>query len=468
MTPAAVFDRQRANASAMARTTAQQRRERLRRLGAAITRRRAELAAAVRADLAKSDFEIELSETHVVLGEIAHAIRHLGRWMRPRRTGASVLFPFASCRIVYEPKGVVLILSAWNYPFALALAPVVGALAAGNCVIIKPSEKAPSTALFLASLIAEVFPSEECAVVTGGVETARELVAMPFDHILFTGSAGVAREVLRAAADNLTPVTLELGGKSPAIVEVSADVRSAAEYVVWGRCFSAGQSCLAPDYVLVHESLATRFLDECKRTLDRYFGPDGAARRSSPDLARIVDDAHFERLTELIRTAVAAGATIVSGGEWDPTDRYVAPTILAEVSPESSVMQGEIFGPVLPVLSVKSRAEAIEFVTRRPRPLALYLFARDPAAADAWLRETRSGAAVINGTMLHYGVPQLPFGGVGESGMGGYHGEHGFRAFSNARAVMYHRAQWLYRPLFPPYNSTLTSMTRWLLRRLAP
>lgn len=468
MKPAEVFARQRAHAPVMARTDAEARRERLRRLAETIKRRRSEAVLAVNSDLGRSEPEVELSEIHVVLAEIRHALRHLGNWMKPRRAGTVPLLAAARNRIVYVPKGVVLVLSPWNYPLALALNPVVAAVAAGNCVIVKPSEKAPECARFLESLIAEAFPPEECAVVAGDAGTARELLSLPFDHVFFTGSSVVAREVMKAAAEHLTPVTLELGGKSPAVVEADADLRLAAEYVIWGRCIGAGQSCIAPDYVLVHDQVADRFVAECRTALVRFFGPEGEARRRSPDLSRIVDDAHFDRLVTLVREAVASGATIVTGGEWETADRYFAPTVLTEVPEESAAMREEIFGPVLPVIRVRTRADAIRFVSERPHPLAIYVFTDSRAAADSWLQETKSGAVVLNGTMLHYGMPDLPFGGVGESGIGSYHGVHGFRSFSNVRSVMYHRIPWLYRLLFPPYHRRLKRLGRWVMRRFEP
>lgn len=439
---------------------------RLRRLREALVRHRGALAAAVHRDFRKSEAEFEVTEMQPVLTEIGHAIRNLPRWMRPRRVPGTPLLLGKRSRVRAEPLGRVLILSPWNYPVQLTFSPLVAAVAAGNVALLRPSEKVPATAEAMRRVVADAFPDEEAAMVLGGVEVAEALLELPFDHFFFTGSTAVGRKVMHAAAEHLASVTLELGGKSPAIVARSADLALAAERIAWGKLLNAGQTCVAPDYVLVHADDEAAFLAAARAAIGRFFGADAGAVRASEDLSRIVDEGAFRRLAAALDATVAAGARIVAGGERDAGEHYLAPTLLAGVPPDAALMREEIFGPILPVLAYRSLEEALAFVNARPKPLALYLFSRDAAVTERVLRSTRAGGTVVNHAIVHLANPELPFGGVGESGQGSYHGVHGFRAFSHARAVLY-AGRFSLAPLYyPPYGARMRRMARLMSRWL--
>jgi aldehyde dehydrogenase (NAD+) len=341
-------------------------------------------------------------------------------------------------------------------------------VAAGNVCIVRPSEKVPATSAVMARIVADVFPEDEAGIVLGGVDAADALLELPFDHIFFTGSTAVGRKVMHAAADHLASVTLELGGKSPAIVDRSADVAQAAERIVWGKFVNAGQTCVAPDYVLVHEADAPAFLAAATRAIHRFYGAGDEGPRASEDFARIVDDRGFRRLADALAQTVAEGATVVAGGATDAADRYVAPTILTDVRPDAPVMREEIFGPILPVLPVRSLDEALAFVNARPKPLALYVFTEEPATQNQVLEQTTSGGVAVNDTLMHYMQDDLPFGGVGPSGIGVYHSEEGFNTFSHLKPVFrqaslggFTGAQLLY----PPYGK-VTKVLLQLMRKI--
>lgn len=451
----------------VAQSGAAERIARLKRLRAAILRHRQALYDGVWADFRKSAPEFEITEVQIVLGEIAHTIRHLRRWMRPRRVPSPPLLRGTASRVRCEPRGHVLILAPWNYPFQLLIGPLVAAVAAGNVVILRPSEKVPATAAAMARLVADAFPQDEVAMVRGGVAAADGLLELPFDHIFFTGSTAVGRKVMRAAAEHLATVTLELGGKSPAIVDRSADVAQAAERIVWGKMVNAGQTCVAPDYVLVHRDDAPAFLAAAREAIARFYGT-GDAARASGDFARIVDRPAYDRLVRAMEESVAAGARVEAGGETHPDERYIAPTVLSGVRERMPIMRDEIFGPILPVLAVRNLDEALAFVRARPKPLALYLFSQDRAVTEHVLRGTTAGGTIINHVICHLANPDLPFGGVGESGQGSYHGHAGFRAFSHERAVL-HAGRWSLAPLYyPPYGPRMRRianlMSRWMER----
>jgi len=460
-----LFEAQRAHAPAMARTTAAQRRERLRRLRAAVLARRDAIVTALHADFGKPAFETELSEVHFVITEIDHAIRRLARWMRPVRAGFGWLQLGTSNRIHYEPRGVVLILGPFNYPFGLMLTPLIAAIAAGNCAILKSSEKVPHIDALMAELVADTCDPAEVAMVTGGVDLAQALLELPFDHFFFTGSSAVGRIVMAAAAKHLASVTLELGGKSPVVVDATADVRAAAERTIWARYYNGGQTCISPDYALVHASREGEFVAAACAAIARQFGATEEARAASPDLARLVDDGAFRRVRDLVERSVAAGARVEIGGRFDAATRYVAPTILTGVTPDMPVMGEEIFGPVLPVLTYRSLDEAIALIRAGDKPLAMYTFA-GRAATDRLIAEAPAGATVAGNMLLHYGNPRLPFGGVGASGLGAYHGVHGFREFSHARAVVRQHEPALSPFFHPPYRGRRIALARWFLRFL--
>jgi aldehyde dehydrogenase (NAD+) len=416
------------------------------------------LVGALAADLGKPPVEAYASEIGFTIAEIDHALAGLPTWLAPEKVKVPLTFKPGSARIVSQPLGVVLVIAPWNYPVQLLLAPLVAALAAGNTVVLKPSEMAPATSAILAELVPTYLDGRAVAVVEGGADVAQELLAERFDHILYTGGSEVGKVVMRAAAEHLTPVTLELGGKSPAIVAGDADVDIAAHRIAWGRFANAGQTCVAPDYVLVHRAVEDQFLGGVLRAVHDFYGDDP---RASPDYGRIVNDRHFDRLTALI--AAGGYEAVVTGGVGDRAARYLAPTVLAGVQPDAAVMQEEIFGPILPVLTVTDVDEAVRFVNARPAPLAMYLFTNDDAAAERVVERTTSGGVTVNHTMLHVAIPDLPFGGVGASGMGAYHGRAGFDTFSHRRPVLVKPSHPDLSVLYPPYKRWKEAILRRVL-----
>ncbi len=447
-----LFDRQTAHRWDMARTTANERIARLERLRSAVRAHTADICEAARADFGKAPAEMEITEVLPTLEELNHAIRMLPRWMRPRKVTTPLTLAGATSEIRYEPKGVVLVLSPWNYPFALAMNPLVAAIAAGNCVMLRPSDKTRHSAQALRTVVSEALPEEEAVVLTGGRELADALLELPFDHIFFTGSPSVGRKVMASAARNLTPVTLELGGKSPAVVDETANLRTSAERIVWGKFVNAGQTCIAPDYVLVHESVAEGLVAAIRTAIEGAYGKEESDRLASVDLCGVVDETSMKRLASVLDAALGAGAKLAIGGSVDLEKRRISPTVLTEVTLESPIMRDEIFGPILPVLTFRSVDEATAVIRSRPKPLALYVFAEAPDRIERVLRATSAGGTSVNNVLMHYVNPNLPFGGVGESGMGSYHGRHGFEALSHARAVLRQRMPSATGFLYPPYE----------------
>ncbi|WP_141328887.1 aldehyde dehydrogenase family protein [Myxococcus sp. AB025B] len=448
----AAFDALRANRWTLSRTTAAERVAKLKRLREAIIARRDELAEAIHQDFRKPALEVELTEIHPTLEELNHTVKHLSSWMKPTRVGTPMLLAGSSAHVRYEARGVVLVLSPWNYPFQLLMAPLIAAIAAGNAVLCKPSEKTPHTARFLARLVRDVFPENEVALFEGGAETAEALLRLPFDHFFFTGNPRIGRKVMEAAAQHLSSVTLELGGKSPAIIDASADVQAAAERLTWGKFLNSGQTCVAPDYIFVHESKKQQFVDAVKAVITRFYGETEEARQASPDFARLVEPAAWRRVKDLVDRTVAAGAKVEMGGVADGPSRYISPTVLTGVTPDMPIMEGEIFGPVMPVMTFRSRDEVYAHIQRGEKPLALYIFSQDKRAIEDVFRNTTSGGAVVNNVLIHVANPNLPFGGVGMSGLGHYHGVYGFRTFSHERAVSVQWMKSLASVFFPPYR----------------
>jgi aldehyde dehydrogenase (NAD+) len=447
----------------LAQSSVAERRARLRRLGAAIEKHRAAIDEAVRKDFGKAPEETDLTEVHLVQEELGHTVRNLAEWMRTEPVDSPLLLAGTSSEVRHEARGQVLVLAPFNYPFHLAVLPVVSAVAAGNVVVLKPSEKTPATAAIIRTVLAEAFPEDEVAVIEGDALVAEALLEMPWDHIFFTGSTAVGKRIMAAAARHLSSVTLELGGKSPAVVERSANLARAALTIAHGKFINGGQTCVAPDYVLVPQELREPLVAELKAVVQGFYGADA---KSSPDYCRMIDDKSFLRLKGYIDSAVRSGAKVAFGGESDAATRYLAPTVLVDVPPEAQVMQEEIFGPILPVLSYQTAEEAVNFVRARPPPLALYVFARSRRQADAVLDGTASGGACVNNTVFHLANPDLPFGGVGSSGVGNYHGRAGFRCFSHERAVLRQRGNPLSRFLAPPYGGRMNRLTARLARWL--
>jgi aldehyde dehydrogenase (NAD+) len=428
------------------------RRTQLRQMQRLLIDHEGELLEALAADLGKPATEAYATELGFVGAELKNTLRHLRGWMRPQRVATGVAVKPARARIVREPLGVVLVIAPWNYPVNLLLGPMIGAIAAGNCVVAKPSELTPHTSAVLARRLPEFLDPDCVAVVEGGTPECGLLLDQRFDHIFFTGSSRVAHVVMEAAARHLTPVTLELGGKSPAIVDDTANLEVAGRRVAWGKFLNAGQTCIAPDYVLVTEGVADRFVEEVRRSVFDFYGSDPHA---SPDYARIVDDRHYARLVGLL-----GSGTIGIGGEHDPASRFIAPTVLRDVAADSPAMQDEIFGPILPVLTVSSVDEAIAFVNGRDKPLALYVFSGSNDVQRRVIAETSSGGACVNATMYHLAVPGLPFGGVGPSGTGSYHGRASFDTFSHAKSVLRKPARPDPALAYPPYTKRKDALIR--------
>lgn len=432
------------------------RRDALGALDSAVTRHEGRVIDALQADLEKSPYESHLTEIGFVRDEIRFARRHLKKWAAPRRVRTPLLHAPAVSRILPEPYGVALIISPWNYPFQLAIAPLIAALAAGNCIVLKPSELAPHTSAALAALVSSSFEAAHVTTIEGGPEVSQSLLEEPFDKIFFTGSTRIGRIVMAAAARHLTPATLELGGKSPCIVDRDADLGLTARRVSSGKFLNAGQTCVAPDYLMVHTDIQEALIGRIKEAVFSFFGPDP---QKSPDYPRIINESHFRRLVALM-----ARGRIRFGGKSDPADRYIAPTLLDRISGSDPVMADEIFGPILPVLPFVDLREVTRFVNARPRPLALYFFGRDHRRRKSLLESVSFGGGCINDTLLHLATPHLPFGGVGESGMGSYHGKAGFDAFSHFKSVMT-RTFFPDAPLrYPPYTRFKERVLRLVLR----
>lgn len=461
-----LFAAQQANRWRIAHTTAQERSAKLERLAAAVADQREAIAAAAFADFRKPPAELEFTELHAVLAEIRHTRRHLRRWMRPTRVRTPLLLFGTASEIRHEPRGVVLILAPWNYAFSLIVVPLVAAIAAGNCAVLKPSEKTPHTSALLKRFIGGLFDESEVAVVEGGADVAEGLLELPFDHVFYTGGTHIGRKVMAAAARHLASVTLELGGKSPTFVDATADLRAAAERIVWSKYVNAGQTCLAPDYVLVHASRSGEFIAEAKRAVGALYGTTDEARARTPDYCRVVDAAAFARLRDVLARTVAAGAVVEVGGQTDAAERYLAPTILSGVGFDAPIMEEEIFGPILPVLPYTDLDDAVARTRALGKPLGVYVFSRRRDVVERVIASTTAGGTAVNVTLLHYANPYLPFGGVGASGLGSYHGIHGFRALSHQRAVLRQREPTLVHLLFPPYRGRLHALAMRMLRIL--
>lgn len=431
------------------------RRSQLKSFQRLLTEGEEELLAAMRSDMGKPAAEARLTDLSFVVTEIDVMLHNLGRWSSPERVPVPLLQRPGRATVVREPLGVALVIAPWNYPVHLLTLPMAAAVAAGNCVVGKPSELTPATSAAVAGLASRYLDPEAIAVVEGGAEVSGALLAQRFDTIFYTGNGRVGRLVMEAAAKHLTPVTLELGGKSPALVDARADLTVASRRIAWGKFLNAGQTCVAPDYVLVHRDAEQRLVGGLLDAVRSFYGDDP---RKSSDYARIVNDRHLERLAGLLSQT---SATVATGGEVERDARYVAPTVLTGVGPDDPVMDEEIFGPILPVVAVADIDEAAAFVRARPKPLALYVFSRSQETIDRVLARTSSGGVGVNCTVQHLAVPGLPFGGVGGSGMGAYHGRQGFETFSHRRAVLTKPNRPDPPVVYPPY----TRIKEWVLKK---
>ncbi len=435
-----IYEKQQARRPLIAASTAAQRIGKLRRLHDALLARRDEVRAALWADYQKPAAEVDLSELFPVLGEARHAMRHLRSWMEPQHVPTPLMLFGSQSRVIYQPKGVVLIMSPWNFPINLTLGPLVSAMAAGNCAIVKPSEMTPNASACMKRILHDLFDENEVAVIEGDARVAEALLKKKFDHIFFTGSPAVGKIVMRAAAEHLTSVTLELGGKSPAIVDRTANLDEAARKIAWGKTLNSGQVCIAPDYVLVDASVRASFVEKLRAN-------------AMGDSGLLVNDRHAARIKRLSDDKVDG--------------RQVSLKILENVPAGAPVMEEEIFGPLLPIIPYRDLAEALQIVNEREKPLVLYLFSRNRDVIDTVLRETRAGGSVINDTLVHFYQLNLPFGGVGHSGIGKGHGRFGFEAFSNARGVLEQPTRFSgIQLLYPPYTRLKQKLIDFALRYL--
>jgi aldehyde dehydrogenase (NAD+) len=455
-----IFDSHLQTVHTLRQSTYRQRREKLRALRDAILARQDNIETVLYADLHKSGEEARITEIIPTLIELKFAYRHLRRWMRLKRVKRAFPLLLAKSYVKYEPKGRVLIISPWNYPFHLSMVPLITAIAAGNTVILKPSEFSTQTSHVIREIVSSIFDEREVAVIEGGVETAQYLLQKPFDHIFFTGSPDKGRFVMAYAAENLSSVTLELGGKSPVIIDESADIRDAAEKIAWAKFLNAGQTCIAPDYVLIPGYLQTDFSDGLKDAFRKFFTGDITAS----SYARIVSHKHYERLNALIGDAIDRGASIKALSDYGNDGLFLPPVILTDVDLKSDVMSEEIFGPLLPVISVSDCDGAIAIVNSLPKPLAIYIFGKDKQKIKRILERTSAGGTCINDCVVHLSNPHLPFGGVNNSGMGRYHGFHGFEELSNKRAIFKQSRLNVLKLIYPPYSRTKRFVIEFLLR----
>ncbi len=435
----------------------------LRTLRSAIIDNEAAILEACRSDMNKPPMEAYTSERGMVLNEIDHAARNLTSWAKPKRAETPLLHTrffgiaqhfLASSHIYSEPYGIVLVIGPWNYPFQLTLSPLVGAIAAGNCAVLKPSEIAPFSSSVISKIISDNFDAGFISVVEGDAETASRLLSERFDYIFFTGGTKIGKIVMEAAAKRLTPVTLELGGKNPCIVDHDIHVERTARRIVWGKFFNAGQTCMTTDYILADRAIKRKLLESIKKTIKEFYGDEPS---KSPDYARIINEKHFERLSRLLNEG-----EIIIGGDTNPADRYIAPTIIDNVLPEHEIMKEEIFGPILPVMEYEKLDDAISFVNDRPKPLALFFFSKDREKQERVLRKTSSGGGCINETFVHEINFALPFGGVGASGIGKYHGKFSYDTFSNMKSIMKKSFLFDLTLRYPPYGDKFKRSKRFL------
>lgn len=448
-----IFEAQKANLQKLRDTSLKDRKKKLRALIKAVFKHRENIQNAIYADFKKPAAETDLAEIYPTINELRHTISHLSDWALPLEVDVPMTHFGSSCYVNYEPKGNCLVITPWNYPFFLSISPITYAIAAGNAVILKPSEFTPNTSVAVKAMLAEVFEENEVAVIQGDYTVSAELLKLKFNHIHFTGSPMVGKIVMRAAAEHLTTCTLELGGKSPVIVDETANVNEAAKKIVWGKYLNKGQTCIAPDYMLVHKSKKTELLAKMKEIIEKNYGASEADRKAGDSLCRMVNAKHYNRVKKLIEEAVTDGANVETGASFDDAENYIDPTILTDVKMSSKIMEEEIFGPVLPVIEFDSLEESLRIVNEKERPLALYVFSNKNKNIDQVMNGTTAGGTCINDVILHVSQPNLPFGGINNSGIGKSHGKWGFIDFCNERAVMKQHTRFSAAQLMhPPYT----------------
>jgi aldehyde dehydrogenase (NAD+) len=455
-----IFNLQSSNRWNFSETTSKQRIDKLIKLKVEIIKRREAIKLALNRDFGKPYSESELTEIHPVLDELNFNIKNLKKWMKPKKVSTPLALIGTRSQIQYEAKGVVLILAPWNYPFSLLINPLISALAAGNCVIARPSEKTPHTGIILKEIIEAVFAREEVAIVLGGIDVAEKLLELSFDHIFFTGSIQVGKKVMQAAAKNLASVTLELGGKSPVVIDRNVDMKAIVKKIVWGKFINAGQTCVAPDYIFVPAELKSNFLKYAEEHINASYGTSAYDKKSGPDYARIVDEQSCLRLMNKIKNE-----TNIMSNEICGPNNYLAPLVF-ETELSSPIMEDEIFGPFLPVIAYDKIEEVLKYIRSNPKPLALYIFSNKSNFIDFILKKTTSGGVAINQVLLQLANPNLPFGGVGHSGQGSYHGHFGFRAFSHERSILIQGKFSLIGLFSPPYETWISRLAFKILRLL--
>ncbi|MDT0634558.1 aldehyde dehydrogenase family protein [Spectribacter hydrogenoxidans] len=457
-----VFALQQKRALTLRTSTAAERIAKIKRLKQALLDRTEEIHEACYKDFRKPPAEVDMTEIMPVVMEANDAIRHTKRWMKPMKVPTTLAMLGTKAHVRYEPKGVSLIVSPWNYPVNLTFSPLVSALAAGNTAILKPSEMTPHCSQLMEDMVREVFDESEIAVFQGAVETSQNLLDKPFDHIFFTGSPAVGKIIMGAAAKHLTSVTLELGGKSPVIVDKSADLDKAARAVAWGKFFNNGQTCIAPDLTYVHADVKDEFVEAIKQRLETMYGSLESIE-SNADYARIVNNKHYKRIKHLLDDAQSRGAKVLAGGQHDDAQDFLAPTLLTDIEPDAEIMQEEIFGPLMPIMTFKDTREVIDDINSRPKPLALYVFGKDNAFVDRVIGGTSAGGTAINTVMMQYLHGNLPFGGVNNSGIGMAHGHWGFKSFSHERGIVRDRFSSTHL-MHPPYTPFTRKLINWTIK----
>ncbi|RZL39442.1 MAG: aldehyde dehydrogenase family protein [Pedobacter sp.] len=455
-----MFKAQQAYKYTLRKSNASSRIAKLRTLKRVIEQNEAKIYQAFQKDLRKSEFETAVTEVIFTYGEIDFAIKNLSSWMSPKRVGKTASSFFAKNRIYYEPKGACLIISPWNYPFQLTIGPLVSAIAAGNCAIVKPSELSPAVADVVCAILKEVFEEQEVACIKGNADVSTALLKLPFDHIFFTGSTAIGKVVMEAAAKNLTSVTLELGGKSPTIIDEKADLASATTKIAWGKLVNSGQTCIAPDHVFIHENQRDQFIGLYKDAVKQmYFNNKGEVDKNV--YGKIINQKNYDRLKTLVNEAFENGARIDFGGDFDDATHTINPIILTNIPEGAKVMEEEIFGPILPIITYKNIEEVIDQINARSKPLALYIFSESKKNIQHIIKNTSAGGTCVNDVLIHISNPKLPFGGVNGSGMGSSHGFYGFKNFSHERTVVFQSSINFNKMIYPPYHGK-----EWVLKLL--
>lgn len=460
-----LFEKQKKKSLQLRSESIKERKTRIKQLEKTILDYRDRIAEAVSADFKKPKSESDVSEVYPVLTEIRHTLNHLEAWSAPVKIDAPLTYLGTRSEVRYEPKGVCLIIAPWNFPVNLCLGPLVSCLAAGNTAVIKPSELTPNTSKVISEIIKEAFDEDIVTVVEGNQHISEQLLQMPFDHIFFTGSPAVGKLVMKAAAESLASVTLELGGKSPAIIDASANIDDTAKRMAFGKFLNNGQTCIAPDYVLIEESVQQKFVDTLKAQIQKMFGENGVLDEVSSNYGRIVNRKHFDRLNKILRDAVDSGAKIEFSGPVNSQTNFIHPVILTNVAPNSLVMQEEIFGPILPIVPFKAAEQVTYLINGKPKPLALYIFSNRKSFREKILHETSAGSVAINDCVLQFSHPELPFGGVNTSGLGKAHGKYGFLSFSNEKPILKQKKGFAISYLLhPPYTSIKKKMISLMLK----